>query len=161
MYLNGANSGFEPELPIHIITLLSEMPVTPPTRWSYYSYVANIPSWHAQENFKFTLMCIVTIMPNPNCVVRKTRNWTLLWANWIRLTSSHVVPVNFVLELLRQVPPRPQGGVQIKMLCAYMIPTSHAEYATFHTTVLNHLSCLLRKVSMAVSKARWLFFSHT
>jgi hypothetical protein len=28
IYLNGARSGFEPELPIHIITLLSEMPVT-------------------------------------------------------------------------------------------------------------------------------------
>jgi len=28
IYLNGANSGFEPELPTHIITLLSEMPVT-------------------------------------------------------------------------------------------------------------------------------------
>jgi hypothetical protein len=26
--LHGARSGFEPELPVHIITLLSEMPVT-------------------------------------------------------------------------------------------------------------------------------------
>jgi hypothetical protein len=28
IYLNGARSGFEPELPKHIITMLSEMPVT-------------------------------------------------------------------------------------------------------------------------------------
>jgi hypothetical protein len=30
MYLHGARSAFEPELPIHIITLLPEMPVTEP-----------------------------------------------------------------------------------------------------------------------------------